>query len=62
MTNPKYKLIFSPQLAVFLLHCGYSIVDLKPKRENPDETIYVFVIDEGFYETIDEWKRNKDNM
>lgn len=38
----KGKVIFSPQLAQYLLHCGYTIIELKPKHGAPKETVFVF--------------------
>ena len=51
----KTKLIFSPQLAQWLLNHNYSIVDIKPKRDYPNETVFVFEIKDGFLESIKEW-------
>lgn len=48
----KTKLIFSPQLAQWLLHNGYTIVELKPKRNYENETVFVFRVDPGFDATI----------
>ena len=45
----KTKLIFSPQLAQWLLHNDYTIVDLKPKRDCKNETVFVFKVEPGFY-------------
>ena len=42
------KLIFSPQLAQWLLHNGYHIVELKPKRDYENETVFVFEVTPGF--------------
>lgn len=56
------KIIFSPQLANFLLKKGYTIIKLKPKHSAPDETVYVFKMDEGLLKAIEEWSysANKD--
>ena len=51
----KTKLIFSPQLAQWLLNHKYTIVDIKPKREYPNETVFVFEIKDGFLESIKDW-------
>ena len=51
----KTKLIFSPQLAQWLLNNHFTIVDIKPKREYPNETVFVFEVKEGFLESIEEW-------
>lgn len=50
-----YQLIFSPQLAVFLLQCGYTIVDLKPKRGAEKETVFVFRNEPGLQEQMVLW-------
>lgn len=49
------KLIFSPQLAQWLLNDGFTIVDIKPKRDYPNETVFVFAVEDGFIESIQEW-------
>jgi predicted CoA-binding protein len=49
------KVIFSPQLANYLLMNGYTIIKLKPKHNKPDETVFVFRLDEGLYDAIEAW-------
>jgi hypothetical protein len=49
------KVIFSPQLANYLLQHGFVIIKLKPKHGSPSESVYVFRLDEGLYECIEEW-------
>jgi predicted CoA-binding protein len=49
------KVIFSPQLANYLLTAGYTIIKLKPKHDNPNETVFVFRLDEGLYDCIEAW-------
>ena len=49
------KIIFSPQLANYLLQHGYRIIKLKPKHSNENESVYVFQIEDGFYETVEKW-------
>lgn len=49
------KIIFSPQLANYLLMRGYTIIKLKPKHENHDESVFVFRMEEGLLECISEW-------
>lgn len=56
----KTKLIFSPQLAQYLLHNGYTIVELKRKRGNERETVFVFEVEEGFDECVRAWLGEKD--
>lgn len=49
------KIIFSPQLANFLLARGFTIIKLKPKHDFPDETVFVFRMEEGLLDSIDDW-------
>lgn len=49
------KIIFSPQLANFLLSRGYTIIKLKPKHGYPDETVYVFRLEDGLLDSIEDW-------
>jgi hypothetical protein len=49
------KVIFSPQLANYLLMNGYTIIKLKPKHDKPDETVFVFRLDDGLYDAIEAW-------
>ena len=55
------KLIFSPQLAQWLLNHEFTIVDIKPKRDYPNETVFVFAVEDGFIESIQEWLDLKDS-
>ena len=56
----KTKLIFSPQLAQYLLHNGYTIIELKRKRDNERETVFVFAVEEGFEQCVRAWLGEKD--
>lgn len=56
----KTKLIFSPQLAQWLLHSGYTIVELKRKRDSERETVFVFEVKEGFDDCVRAWLGEKD--
>ena len=51
------KLIFSPQLAKYLILRGFQIVDLKQKKESPKETIFVFKNEDGLINAIVDWKK-----
>lgn len=55
------KLIFSPQLAQWLLHNGYTIVELKPKRDYERETVFVFKVEPGFDSCIETWIGEKED-
>jgi len=54
------KCIFSPQLAQYLLQCGYRIVDLKPKRDAVRETVFVFEYAPGLEEQVGIWLEEKE--
>ena len=57
------KIIFSPQLANFLLQRGYTIIKLKPKKTNPDESVFVFKLEDGLLESIEDWmEESKDEI
>lgn len=49
------KIIFSPQLANYLLACGFSIIKLKQKRDKENETVFVFRLEDGLYDSIENW-------
>lgn len=42
------KLIFNAGTCRSLLKAGCQIIDVKPDRENPDKTVFVFKNDEHF--------------
>lgn len=55
------KIIFSPQLANYLLSRGYQIIKLKPKHGNDNETVFVFRLDEGLLEALEDWMAQGNN-
>ena len=57
----KTKLIFSPQLAQFLLHSGLKVVELKPKRNSINETVFVFQYDKRLNSLMEEWVNRKND-
>lgn len=54
------KLIFSPQLANYLLQCGFVVIELKPKHGAENETVFVFRYDPGLEEQITVWLEERD--
>lgn len=46
------KIIINPTIARQLLHRGHAIIDIKPKKENIKETVFVFEITEKFKEDL----------
>jgi hypothetical protein len=55
MQQMKTKLIFSQQLAQWLLNHEFPIVDIKQKLNYPNKTVFVFAVKDGFIESIKEW-------
>ena len=47
-TTIKYKSVFVPGIARRLLKMGHPIYDIKPKKENPDASIFIFAETEEF--------------
>jgi hypothetical protein len=56
----KTKVIFSPQLAQWLIHKNYNIVDIKPKRGYPNETVFVFKVEGNFENEVAAWLEAKE--
>jgi len=40
--NESVKLIYTGKIARGLLHLGYQIVDVKPNKNNPERTVFIF--------------------
>lgn len=38
----EFKVIIKPSIARILLHKGNPIVDIKPNKEKPNESVFVF--------------------
>lgn len=56
----EFKLIFSPQLAKWLIRHRHLVWDIKENRNKSNEIIFVFKVDENFYEDVEEF-RNQNN-
>lgn len=58
--NRKSRLVFDARVARKLLKQGLVVIDIKPNRENPDKSIFVFENTEefkqAFAEAMDEMK------
>lgn len=54
------KLIFSPQLAKYLVQCGFRVVDLKQNYNRPNDIVFVFSYDNGLEEQITIWLEDKE--
>lgn len=43
MTEKKFVSVFTPQVARGLLQAGYTLHDMKPMKEDPNRSIYIFI-------------------
>lgn len=59
MKEKESILIFSPKTARDLLKKGYTIIDIKPYRDNPDRTVFVFSRTEAFLNELKLMKEAK---
>lgn len=44
----KTKVVIYPNVARQLVKLGYRIIDLKPKKENRQKTLFVFAVEGSF--------------
>ena len=55
----RIKLIFSLQLAQYLLHHGLVVIKLKPKRGAINESVFVFKYEDNIDKLIKEWMNSR---
>ena len=48
-------------MAQWLLNHKFTIVDIKPKRDYPNETVFVFELNDSLLESIKDWLNVKDS-
>lgn len=53
------KLIFSPQVAKYLLNRKFQIIDIKPDRNDRNKTLFIFKNDDKLAEAINDYKNTK---
>lgn len=46
--NKKAKTVFAPTVARSLLKLGYRIIDIKPNKRAPKETLFIFKVEGNF--------------
>lgn len=49
------KVIFSPQLAKYLLSRGHRIINVKQHKMYPHLTVFVFEINDDLFDAIEDW-------
>lgn len=52
----KYKIIYNAWDARNLLKMGHTIVDIKPKKWDKKETVFVFAVDDTLFADVDKIK------
>lgn len=55
-TTKDCQIILSGRLARILLREGYTIVDVKPQKENRERTLFVFKNESGLQERINDFR------
>lgn len=50
-------LIFNAKLAKQLLKSGYTISDIKPNRDLPNASVFVFLNEDGLLSKVNEFKK-----
>lgn len=53
------KLIFSPQVAKFLLHRGCKIIDLKPNKNDRKQSVFIFEYSDDLNNALADYKNSK---
>jgi replicative DNA helicase len=48
----KYKIIVKPSVARKLIHAGNQVVDIKSNKSNPEASVFVFLNDDKFKESL----------
>ena len=52
----KCKSVFKPGVARHLIKMGNPVYDIKPKKENPDASIFLFAETEKFQKDFEKYK------
>lgn len=50
------RLVFSPQVAKYLLANNYKIIDIKPHKNDHRATVFIFRNDEGLDQAIHNYR------
>ena len=58
-SGDEYKLIFSPQLAKYLIRHKHIVWDIKENKNKPNEIVFVFKVNETFYKDLDDFKNKR---
>lgn len=53
------KLIFSSQLANYLISKGFKMIGVKPHQADSSRSIFVFLVEDGFYAAISDYRQEK---
>lgn len=55
----QYITVFNPALARHLLKLRYKVFDIKPNRDSPDASVFVFLNERGLLEIIKNYNADK---
>ena len=58
-SGDEYKLIFSPQLAKYLIRHKHIVWDIKENKNKPNEIVFVFKVNGTFYKDLDDFKNKR---
>jgi len=58
---PKGKIVSEASIARHLLKDGYRIIDIKPKKTNRHESVFIFEVTPGLDEKIEEYTSERKN-
>ncbi len=59
------KIIIYADLARHLLRNGFTVIDIKPRKDLENASLFIFEVGQGFYDVVNKWKRNhgeKENL
>ena len=52
---PKGKIVAEASIARKLLKDGYKIIDIKPKKDRPRESVFIFEVIPGLVEKVEQY-------
>lgn len=55
----EYITVFDPALARNLLKLRYKIIDIKPNRDVPNATVFIFLNEDGLFEIVKNFNAEK---
>lgn len=56
---PKNKIVSDAPVARKLIKDGYRVIDIKPKKNSPKESVFIFEVVPGFMEKMNEYNMER---